>query len=158
MTTSIFFDRWALHLALDISAAQRSVIMTALSLLPPRTLKPDDFSGVWLALAAAVRRGVAVQMALPSPTVAHPATLRNDAAAAALRDIGAVPIMVPPINLLHAKTVSIDSRIAWVGSGNFTAAAAHHNRECWSRTHEPSAVAELAGFHARCFDAAGFKS
>lgn len=153
MTTSAHSIDWALRIADDINEAERAVLMTALSFLPPRTLKLDAFCKLWIAIAAAADRGVAVQVALPMPALAHPATLRNDTAAAALRAAGAVVVLVPTINLLHAKTVVIDARIAWVGSGNMTAAAAHHNRECWLRTIDARAVAEVAGFHGQCFKA-----
>jgi phosphatidylserine/phosphatidylglycerophosphate/cardiolipin synthase-like enzyme len=153
MTTDIVAQYWPLELARDFDAANRSIIMTALSFLPPRTIKNEMFSKLWLAIATASRRGVAVQVALPAPTVAHPATLRNEAAARDLAAIGATTVLVPATNLLHAKTVCIDARLAWVGSGNYTAAAAHHNRECWMRTTDERAVASLAGFHATTFDA-----
>lgn len=151
MTTTTHHANWAVDLADDISKAQRSIIITALSFLPPRVLKLDPMTRYWLALADAAKRGVAIQVALPAPHVSHPATLRNDAAVGELRKLGAVAVLVPPANLLHAKTICIDSLIAWVGSGNMTTAAASHNRECYLRTDDARAVAELAGFHARCF-------
>jgi phosphatidylserine/phosphatidylglycerophosphate/cardiolipin synthase-like enzyme len=151
MTTTTHQDTWCADMTADIAAAERSIIMTALSCLPPRTLKMDTFTRWWLALADALKRGIAVQIALPKPSLSHPATMRNEAAAADFRAVGATVILIPPTNLLHAKSVAIDSRIAWVGSGNFTAAAAHHNRECYLRTDDARAVAELAAFHARCF-------
>lgn len=153
MTTTTHHATWARDLAADINNATRAIIMTALSMLPPRTIKTDDMSRFWLALAAATSRGVAIQVALPQPSLAHPATLRNEAAARDLAGIGAACILVPPQSLLHAKTIVIDATIAWVGSGNFTAAAVAHNRECYLRTTDERAVAELAGFHAQTFNA-----
>lgn len=155
MTTTTHTRTWCADMTADIAVAERTIIATALSLLPPRTIRLDDFTRWWLALADAAARGVAIQVALPAPHISHPATLRNDTAAAELRKIGATAILVPVTNLLHAKTICLDSRVAWVGSGNLTAAAAHHNRECYMRTVEPRAVAELAGFHARCFNDGG---
>jgi phosphatidylserine/phosphatidylglycerophosphate/cardiolipin synthase-like enzyme len=38
---------------------------------------------------------------------------------------------VPQPNLLHAKSLVVDGLIVWAGSGNMTAAAAHHNHELY---------------------------
>lgn len=153
MTTSILWQPWSPPMAADVDIARHAITITALSLLPPRTLKNELFSRWWLSLASASRRNVAITVALPAPCVAHPATLRNIAAAADLANIGAACVLIPPANLLHAKTMRIDDAIAWVGSGNMTAAAHHHNRECWMRTDDKRAVEELAAFQAWCIDA-----
>lgn len=149
MTTTIHAASWARDLATDIRAAKSTIVATALSLLPPRTIKPDDFSRLWLALADAATRGVGVTFILPAPTISHPATQRNESAAFALRSLGAAGVLVPPTRLLHAKTVLIDDAVAWLGSGNWTAAAAHHNREIYARTTDPIALLDIKAFHVQ---------
>jgi phosphatidylserine/phosphatidylglycerophosphate/cardiolipin synthase-like enzyme len=153
MTTTTHTKTWAKDMAYDIEQAKRAILMTSLSLFPTRTLKLDTFSRWWLALADAVKRGVALQIALPAPHIAYQATMRNDIAAAMIREIGGTAIMIPATNLLHAKTCLIDASVAWVGSGNMTPAAMHDNRECYIRTNDTHAVADLAGFIAQVFTA-----
>lgn len=153
MTIQLHTAGWPTALADDVSHCTVALSLSALSFLPPRAQRFDPFTRLWLAIDAAARRGVILTVAMPAPTLAHPATLRNDSAAATLRSIGAVVSLVPPTNLLHAKSVIIDHAIAWVGSGNFTAAAAHHNRECWLRTDDAQVAADLRAFHGELMKA-----
>ncbi len=139
MKTSVHTITWANDIAHDIEGAAQQVIITALSCLPPRKPKLDNFGRYW-------SRRVPVVFVLPAPTVAHPATLRNANASAYLESIGALCFLTGSTNLLHAKTVTIDDRIAWIGSGNITAAAAHFNRECWMRTDDARAIIDTRNF------------
>jgi phosphatidylserine/phosphatidylglycerophosphate/cardiolipin synthase-like enzyme len=144
--TTAHGNGWAATLADDIDSAQTRVTMTALSMLPPRIVQADDISRLWLALIHAAERGIEVTIALPAPSEAHPATLRNHTTALTLRAARIGAVLVPPARLLHAKTTTIDAAIAWIGSGNITAAAAHHNRELYLRTTDPRTVAEAMGW------------
>jgi phosphatidylserine/phosphatidylglycerophosphate/cardiolipin synthase-like enzyme len=146
---TIHSDDWASRIAADITTAQTRVIMTALSMLPPRVTSSDALSALWLALIRAAERKIAVTIIMPMPSEAHPATARNHTTAMALRAAGIITSLVPAQRLLHAKTATIDAAIAWVGSGNLTAAAAHHNREIYMRTDDPRSVAEVYGFQLR---------
>jgi phosphatidylserine/phosphatidylglycerophosphate/cardiolipin synthase-like enzyme len=130
----------------DINSAADAITMTALSLLPPRQIKNDDITRWWLALCDATARNVAVQVILAEPNIAHPATLRNATAADALATIGVQVALIPTTRLLHAKTAVIDNLVAWVGSGNFTAAAAHHNRELYLRVKNEITAIEVRGW------------
>ena len=68
----------------------------------------------------------------------------NGHAAKLLHDLGASVHFLQVDNLLHAKTLSIDESIAWVGSGNWTAAASAHNREAYIRCHSPNMAHSLS--------------
>jgi phosphatidylserine/phosphatidylglycerophosphate/cardiolipin synthase-like enzyme len=151
METTIYCREWARSMALDMHGATSSITLTALSYLPPRTLGLDEWSAWQIALDAARHRAILVVIMLPAPSTAHPATLRNQYAADIMRKMGATVALIPATNLLHAKTCLIDGRIAWVGSGNLTAAAAHHNRETYIRTTADQATRDLFEFHQLTF-------
>lgn len=153
MITTAHSAGWAAAMAHDIAAAELSVTITALSMLPPRHDNATDWATWWRALTAAAARGARINVALPTPHIAHPATLRNAAAAAALRDIGAAAVLLPATNLLHAKSALIDANIAWVGSGNMTAAAAHHNIEIYIRTTDHRTALQLEGLQRQIIHA-----
>ncbi len=138
---------WAAKQADDIAAAQHSITMTAISALPPTRNARGVWPAWWAALTDAARRGVDVQMILPAPSRAHPATRANARTAERLAAAGVRPVLVPGPRLLHAKTALIDDAIVWCGSGNYTAAAAHHNYEAYTRTTDPQMVAAIAAFH-----------
>lgn len=131
-------------MAADIAAAARCVTISSLSLHPPRKSNTANIAHLWTALAAAVKNGSIVTVYLPAPSKAHPATAMNQAAAHRLHAIGVLVVFVPSVRLLHAKTVSIDDKIAWVGSGNWTAAATAHNREAYLRVDSPTIARRLA--------------
>jgi phosphatidylserine/phosphatidylglycerophosphate/cardiolipin synthase-like enzyme len=124
---------WAMRLRDDIFSAKQRIIISALSCHPPRKNSDHPLALLWAALEHAARRGVDVHMLLPAPSQAHPATRLNLLAAEKLNQIGVKTTLLPPGRLLHAKTVAIDAAIAWVGSGNWTAAAAAHNYEAYAR-------------------------
>lgn len=129
---ALFFE-WADPLAADIAAAQHSILITALSLHPPRSSANKPIKRLWDAIAAAAARGVDVRFILPAPSRSHPATAMNGQAAAALHAAGVGVHYAPPSRLLHAKTACLDKSIVWVGSGNWTAAASAYNHESYLR-------------------------
>lgn len=149
--TELYFE-WAAPLAADLAAARWSVLITALSLHPLRRVAPTPIGRLWLELAGAVARGARVDVILPRPNRSHPATAMNGQAAEALHAIGAHCVFAPPGRLLHAKTCSIDAETVWIGSGNWTAAAAAHNHEAYLRV---KSCAHAAKLRAHWF-AAGF--
>lgn len=144
MQTTLHTIDWADAMRHDFEKAQKSIAITALSFLCPRGNKIDPWNRYYMSLAEAALRGVTVSVTLPAPTLAHPATLRNDSAADRLAQIGVTTNLLISGNLLHAKTAIVDNAIAWVGSGNMTAAAAHHNHEAYLRTTDATAVSALA--------------
>lgn len=131
---------WAGKIAADLKTARESVILTALSILPPRPSQHSDLATLIAEARAAAERGVMVLFVVPAPTKAHPATGRNATTARDLLASGVAVRLLNPANLLHAKTCTIDARTAWVGSGNYTHAAATHNHEAWIRTTNPGAA------------------
>jgi phosphatidylserine/phosphatidylglycerophosphate/cardiolipin synthase-like enzyme len=135
-------------MANDFNEAESSITLTALSLLPPRSTNGSPFSAWWIALLAAAARGVKVRIKIAASTPAHPATLRNNRVAIEAHAAGMIVDLVPGARLLHAKTARIDSSLSWVGSGNFTAAAAHHNFEAWLRDSTVETASALDNFHA----------
>lgn len=138
---------WPRHIALDIADAKHTIIASALSCQPPRRIATTGLSPLWLALVSAAARRRRVVLILPASTRTHPATAHNNTTAQTAAAVGITVSLVPMPRLLHAKTVSIDGRISWVGSGNFTAAAASHNHEAWIRTEDEQTAAELLHFH-----------
>jgi len=140
--TTLPFE-WAAPMTADIDAAQVSICISSLSLHPPRAAKESNIGRLWSALEAATARGVEVLFFLPQSSKAHPATAYNESAAAKLHHIGAKVHTLGAAHLLHAKTVSIDDALAWVGSGNWTAAASAHNREAYLRAASPLVAARL---------------
>lgn len=135
---------WAQPLAADLAAARSRIVCTALSLQPPRNPTQSNLCALWDSLQTAIANGARVTFLLPAPSASHPATRMNNTAAAALQTIGARFVMLSPVHLLHAKTVAIDDTIAWIGSGNWTAAAATHNHEAYIRTTAPQLAYQLA--------------
>lgn len=124
---------WAINMARDCTSARQSISASALSLLPPRHTTDSPFGQLWQAWCAAAARGVPVVFFLAAPSKSHPATAQNITAGALARAAGMSARYVPQPGLLHAKTLVIDERIVWIGSGNFTAAAAHYNHEIYCR-------------------------
>lgn len=143
MENTTLCTEWAAPLAADIAAARSEVLITSLSLQPRRAATDHPITRLWSALAAAADAGALVTFILPTPHRAHPATQFNHAAARDLFEIGVRALFAPPANLLHAKTCAIDNRIAWVGSGNWTAAASAHNREAYIRAESPALAEKL---------------
>jgi phosphatidylserine/phosphatidylglycerophosphate/cardiolipin synthase-like enzyme len=49
----------------------------------------------------------------------------------------------------------IDGRIVWCGSGNFTAAAAHHNHEAYIRSEDVTIAAAIVSFYKKVLSSNG---
>lgn len=126
-------EEWAQQMTLDSNEAEHSIIISAISLLPPRSKSTLPWPRLWASWVAASQRGVHVCFILPVPASQHPATWRNAQAAEAAYKEGIQTRWVPQPRLLHAKTLVIDEKLCYVGSGNMTAAAAHQNHEFYVR-------------------------
>jgi phosphatidylserine/phosphatidylglycerophosphate/cardiolipin synthase-like enzyme len=137
-------EHWATELAHDCTQADDTITISALSLQPPRHPNGLPFSVLWQSWLDAAARGVSVQFFLPSPSPIHPATARNATAARTAWENGMCTRFVPQPNLLHAKSVIIDTRIVWIGSGNMTTAAAHHNHEIYIRFLSPEIAKRIS--------------
>jgi phosphatidylserine/phosphatidylglycerophosphate/cardiolipin synthase-like enzyme len=144
MENTTLHTEWAAPLARDIADARASVLITSLSLQPRKRDSAHPMSLLWRAIEFAIEAGAGVTFVMPAPSRSHPATAFNLSAAADLQAIGARVAFAPPANLLHAKTVCIDSQVAWVGSGNWTAAASAHNREAYIRAVCPALADSLS--------------
>lgn len=127
------YTKWAAEITKDIEAAEGCIYITALSMHPPKRGIESIHSQLLLAAIEAVKRGVTVNIALPASSAHHPATAQNASTMQILSMYGIKCHAIPPTNLLHAKTVMVDNEVLWIGSGNWTAAAAHHNHEMYAR-------------------------
>lgn len=154
MTAHVYTD-WAGPLSDDIDIAEESILITSLSLQPPRRDGTHPLSMLWTSMDCAVRRGVRIDFVLAQVSRSHPATAFNGSAAAHLHDIGVRPHVARMPKLLHAKTAIIDHSILWVGSGNWTAAATMHNHEAYLRLNSPALAIELAEYFRQAFIANG---
>jgi len=134
---------WAGALARSCAGARRSIYLSALSLHPPTPNAQGEWPELWRAWCAAVQRGVTVDMWLPAPSPVHPATARNSTAGRTASEAGITMHYVTGVKLLHAKSAVIDAAEIWIGSGNFTAAAAHHNHEAYLQAICPRIAHEL---------------
>lgn len=137
-------ESWAAALAADCTGAQSSILASALSLLPPTPNASGSWPELWRAWKAAAARGVRVAVWLPVPSPIHPATRGNFGAGRACTENQIEIHYIAGARLLHAKTCIIDARVVWIGSGNFTAAAAHHNHEAYLRADCAKIAHELA--------------
>lgn len=136
-------DGWANDLWDDCANAKTSIHISALSLQPPTPRGRGHWPELWDAWKNAALRGVQIDFWMAEPTPVHPATGKNYSAGEALAQMGAHPHYVKMPRLLHAKTVCIDRAVIWIGSGNFTAAAAHHNHEAYLSAYCPTIAEQL---------------
>jgi len=143
----IHFEDWAPALARDLATAQHCIYLTFLSAIPPTRRQAGPGPDLWATICNAAERRIHVRLLLPAPSGTHPATLFNARAAACLTQYGAQVTLLRSPRLMHAKTASIDGTIAWIGSGNLTAAAAAHNREAWVRCEDPAMALALQYWH-----------
>lgn len=127
------YENWAEPLAIDCSQASHKIQISALSFIPPRTDTLTPFGLLWREWKNAVARGVLVDIVLAAQATHNAATLNNNTSAALAAQHGISCRFVPVARLFHAKTVIIDGRIVWIGSGNMTASAAHQNHEIYCR-------------------------
>jgi phosphatidylserine/phosphatidylglycerophosphate/cardiolipin synthase-like enzyme len=128
---------WAGQIATDVDAARTSIVISAISCLPPITPNTGLWSRLWRSYTNAAERGVSVTFILPRPAAAWPATLGNLRAASRMHLDKMSCRFVDSSKLLHAKSVTIDNQILWIGSGNQTGAAANHNHEFYVRSISP---------------------
>lgn len=137
-------ENWAHEIAADCNAARSEITISSLSLSPPRAPSLAPMSALWRSWADAAARGVKVLIVLAAPCKIHPATAYNSGAAERAHAAGLAVRFVPQPRLLHAKSVLVDGRICWVGSGNMTTAAATHNHELYIRFESPEIAARIA--------------
>lgn len=137
---------WAERMAHDFDNARSLIECTALSFQAARKPALTGHPRLWQALCDAASRNVCVAITIPAATPSHPATAYNNAFAYQANQRGIVVHQIPMPRLLHAKTAIIDCEISWVGSGNFTAAAASHNFEAWIRTTDHQTARDLIAF------------
>lgn len=131
---TLHLSHWAAAMALDCNEAKTQIVLSALSLLPPRTTTAGEWPDLWRALTGAAGRGVDVQLYLAKPNAINPATKQNYSTADTASAAGIKCRLLPGPRLLHCKSLVVDSLIVWIGSGNFTAAAAHFNHEAYTRS------------------------
>jgi phosphatidylserine/phosphatidylglycerophosphate/cardiolipin synthase-like enzyme len=146
MTTTITIHTtpgWASALAYDISQAEKSILIAALSGNAPTGKRAGPMAALWRELLAAPSRGVVARLVLPAPQTAHPATWANMTSATKAHAAGVHTVLIPGARLWHAKAAVIDDRIAWVGSGNLTDAAAVRNVEIWTRMNGAELATDL---------------
>lgn len=136
-TLTIHTNTWATQLAADLATARKTIHGATLSLLAPTARMVGPWPHLWRQLLTATDRGVRVRLAMPRPTRVHPATMWNARSAEPLQIAGVEILWCDAPRLVHAKCWAIDTEILWCGSGNCTAAACHHNRECWLRAYSP---------------------
>lgn len=146
MENTTLHTDWASAMALDIAMARSSVLITSLSLQTAETCPGHPLGMLWAAMHEAAQRGAAITFILPQPARSHPATAYNIHAGYALQAAGVRVIYAPTGNLLHAKTVTIDESIVWVGSGNWTKAAAAWNHEAYVRCQCPALAVRMANY------------
>ena len=134
---------WAGAMAAECAAAQKSIHASALSMHTPTPNAAGDWPELYRAWCAAARRGVRVAIWLPAPTQIHPATKGNITAGRSASASGIEVHYIIGNRLLHAKTAVIDGTSIWVGSGNFTAAAAHFNHEAYLQAKCPHIAKQM---------------
>lgn len=132
---------WAEVMADECRAASESIHVSALSLHPPTIHGSGAWPRLWKTWIEVAKKGIPINFWLPAPTKIHPATRNNTVSGAAIVANGMFVHYVTGNRLLHAKTCIIDAKSVWIGSGNFTAAASHHNHEAYLRADCP-AIAE----------------
>jgi phosphatidylserine/phosphatidylglycerophosphate/cardiolipin synthase-like enzyme len=136
-------EGWAATMAAECAGAQKTIHISALSMLPPTPNATGDWPDLWRAWCAAAKRGIAVNVWLPAPTPIHQATRQNSTTGGKIILNGMGIHYITGSRLLHAKTAVIDARTVWIGSGNFTAAAAHHNYEAYLRAECPTIAKQI---------------
>jgi phosphatidylserine/phosphatidylglycerophosphate/cardiolipin synthase-like enzyme len=125
---------WVQGMRDDVNEAKHHIHVSALSMQPPRHRSITPHTRLMEALAVAAARGVRVCVWLAHPRPDVPATRANTGAAQWLVGRGIECRLSNDGHLLHAKSLCTDRRVLWIGSGNMTAAAAHHNHEVYMRT------------------------
>ena len=142
MITELFYN-WPIRMTNDFNQAQSTIVLSTLHYVAPEKKQLTNFYHLHTALCAAGDRGLDVMVLMAQPSRRHPATSSNIRAANALADHNILTKFVPQSHLMHAKTAVIDNSILWVGSGNMTPAAAHHNFEVFTRTESTDLALEF---------------
>jgi phosphatidylserine/phosphatidylglycerophosphate/cardiolipin synthase-like enzyme len=132
---------WARVMREQIDAASSRIYLSALSMHVPRNASIAPHGRLILALAAARLRKVPVKIWLAHPQPQYPATMQNAATRNWCMAQGIACRLVNDGHLLHAKTVTIDNELIWIGSGNFTAQACHSNHEAYLNIRDREAAA-----------------
>lgn len=140
--------KWAQTLTQDIKRAKTSISITALSMHITKGSATGVYAALFYELETAIKRGIAVSIYLPAASKIHPAASQNFTTLEHLRKLGALTHQVGLPSLLHAKTCVIDNRIVFIGSGNWTAAAAGLNREIYARIIDEKIALELLSHHS----------
>ena len=124
---------WAERMAADIAGALDHILITTLSIQKPTQMVHGSYAKLYQSLLDAAKAGVETHLYLPASHKSHPATLKNNGMANELAKAGVQVHQIRVSHLLHAKTCVIDNKISYIGSGNWTAAAANHNHEGYIR-------------------------
>lgn len=132
--TTLYLEDWAQKMSEDIAEAKQSIFMSALSMLLPVQVPQSGIGSIYRNLQLAVERGVYISILLSAPAHFAPASQSNLFAIKRLAADGIHARLISGARLLHAKTCTIDSRVVWIGSGNFTQQAATSNHEAYLRT------------------------
>jgi phosphatidylserine/phosphatidylglycerophosphate/cardiolipin synthase-like enzyme len=131
-------EDWARALISDCASANHSIVICAMSMIPPRSNVSNVWSGLFGEWVRARKRGVHVSITLAAPQQLPTATRgNNDAGNAAVRSDISIKFATGA-RLLHAKAVVIDGTRVWLGSGNFTLAAMTSNCEMWVSFDSPA--------------------
>lgn len=131
---------WIKKMHENVEASTQSIYISALSMQAPAHKSITPHSKYMRAIAAACARGVRVCVWLAKPRPDIPATHANTGARQWLMAQGIECRFCDDGKLLHAKTMVIDGLLLWIGSGNMTAAAAHHNHEAYLCVSDTSAA------------------
>lgn len=142
----ILTPEWIKQMRADVENAAVIITLSALSVHPPKPDQITPFSAFMHALASARKRGVQVRAWATAPHASHPAAALNEAARRWFLAHGMEFRLVSGGRLLHAKTLTVDGQIGWVGSGNFTAAAAHSNHEAYLRVECDPDIKQLVNY------------
>jgi phosphatidylserine/phosphatidylglycerophosphate/cardiolipin synthase-like enzyme len=140
---SLHLEEWSPALLADLRAAQHTITIAAHSFMVPIGAARTSWLQTWETLIEKSNQYCAVNLYLAAPLLSHPATLNNVHAATKAHKHGIRCTLLKPPRVLHAKFAVIDNHLTWVGSGNMTAAAHHHNREVWLRCEKLAIASEL---------------
>jgi phosphatidylserine/phosphatidylglycerophosphate/cardiolipin synthase-like enzyme len=141
--TRLHSDRWAHELANDCRNAKKSIHLCSMSMQVPKRNTRSDWQELWDEWVRAKLRGVDVALWLAAPQSNAAATRGNGRAGAAAVAAGIKLRYVRGNKLLHAKCAIIDVERAWIGSGNFTCAAACENYETYLSISSPGIAQQL---------------
>jgi phosphatidylserine/phosphatidylglycerophosphate/cardiolipin synthase-like enzyme len=104
----------------------------------PKRNTRSDWQELWDEWVRAVQRGVQVNLWLAAPQSNAAATKGNSGAGAAAVAAGIKLRYVRGNKLLHSKCAIVDMERVWIGSGNFTSAAACENFETYISVTSPN--------------------